>query len=138
MKTLFLSLLSICALGAAEPAKVPTEAHAGRLLEAPGVKAEFLIKPDRHVTLTFLDAAGKPMARGERGVVVKVDGKDLPLEPKPEGFVSKEPLPAKEPAPIIVQVRATADAKPANFRLTLNTAICGECKRAEYTCTCAH
>ena len=138
MKTLFLSLLSICALGVAEPAKAPAEAHTGRLLEAPGVKAEFLIKPDRQVALTFLDAAGKPMARGERGVVVKVDGKDLPLEPKPEGFVSKEPLPAKEPAPIIVQVRATADAKPTNFRLTLNTANCGGCKLQEYACTCVH
>jgi hypothetical protein len=90
------------------------------------------------VALTFLDAAGKPMARGERSVVVKVDGKDLALEPKPEGFVSKEPLAAKEPAPIVVQVRTTADDKPKNFRLTLNTAICGECKRAEYACTCAH
>ena len=138
MKTLFLSLLSICALVAAEPAKAPAEGRSGRLLEASGVKAEFLVKPDRHVALTFLDAAGKPMARGERSVVVKVDGKDLALEPKPEGFVSKEPLAAKEPAPIVVQVRTTADDKPKNFRLTLNTAICGECKRAEYACTCAH
>jgi hypothetical protein len=138
MKKLLLSVLSICALVAAEPAKAPAEAHAGRLLEAPGVKAEFLIKPDRHVTVTFLDADGKPMARGERGVFVKVDGKDLALESKPEGFASTEPLPAKEPAPIIVQVRTTGEAKPTNFRLTLNTAICGECKRAEYVCTCAH
>ena len=138
MKKLLLSVLAICALGAAEPAKAPAEAHAGRLLEAPGVKAEFLIKPDRQVALTFLDAAGKPMARGERGVVVKVDGKDLALESRPEGFVSKEPLPAKEPAPIIVQVRESAAAKPTNFRLTLNTAICGECKLAEYACKCAH
>jgi hypothetical protein len=102
------------------------------------VKAEFLIKPDRRVTLTFLDAAGKPMARGERIVVVKVDGKDLALEAKPEGFVSKEPLAAKEPAPIVVQVRTTADAKPTNFRLTLNTANCGGCKHQEYACTCDH
>jgi hypothetical protein len=138
MKTLFLSLLSVCALIAAEPAKAPAEARAGRLLEASGVKAEFLIKPDRHIALTFLDAAGKPMARGERNVVVKVDGKDLALEAKPEGFVSMEPLAAKEPAPIIVQVRATAEAKPTNFRLTLNTANCGGCKHQEYACTCDH
>jgi hypothetical protein len=102
------------------------------------VKAEFLIKPDRHVALTFLDAAGLPMARGERSVIVKVNGKDLALEAQLNGFISMEPLPAKEPAPIIVQVRATADAKPTNFRLTLNTSTCGECKRPEYTCTCAH
>ena len=138
MKTLFLSLLSVCAIIVVEPAKAPAEARAGRLLEASGVKAEFLIKTDRHVVLTFLDAAGKPMARGERTVVVKVDGKDIALEPKPEGFISKEPVPAKEPAPIVVQIRAAHDAKPANFRLTLNTAICGECTRAEYACICAH
>jgi hypothetical protein len=138
MKTLLLSLLSICALVAAEPGKAPAEARAGSLLEASGVKAEFLIKPDRHVVLTFLDATGKPMARGERSVVVKVDGKDLALEAKPEGFVSKEPLAAKEPAPIVVQVRTTAEAKPTNFRLTLNTAHCGGCKRQEYACTCDH
>jgi hypothetical protein len=47
-------------------------------------------------------------------------------------------LPAKEPAPIIVQIRAKVDAKPTNFRLTLNTSLCGECKRQEYVCTCAH
>ena len=138
MKTLFLSLLSVCALIAAEPAKAPAEARAGRLLEASGVKAEFLIKPDRHIALTFLDAAGKPMARGERNVVVKVDGKDLALEAKPEGFVSKQPLPAKEPAPIVVQIRTTAEAKPTNFRLTLNTANCSGCKHQEYACTCDH
>jgi hypothetical protein len=138
MKALLLSILSLCALVAAEPAKAPAESHAGRLLEAAGVKAEFLIKPDRHVALTFLDAAGKPAPRGERSVVIKVDGKDLTLEAKPEGFVSSEPLPAKEPAPIVVQVRPTADAKPTNFRLTLNTSNCGECRRQEYACTCAH
>jgi len=138
MKAFLLSVLSICALGAAEPAKAPAVAHVGRLLEASGEKAAFLIKPSRHVVVTFLDAAGKPAARGERSVVVKVDGKDLTLEAQPNGFISKEPLPAKEPAPIIVQIRATADAKPTNFRLTLNTSTCGECKRPEYTCTCDH
>ena len=138
MKTFILSLLAVCALGAAEPAKAPAQVHAGRLLEAPGLKAEFLIKADRHAAVTFLDATGKPAPRGERSVVVKVGGRDVVLEAKPEGFVSKEPLPAKEPAPIVVQVRATADAKPANFRLTLDTARCGGCQRQEYACTCDH
>ncbi len=138
MKILILAFLSICGLRAAEPANAPAEAHAGRLLEAPGVKAEFLIKPDRRVVLTFLDAAGKSVARGERIVVVKVDGKDLALEAKPEGFVSKYSIPTKEPVPIVIMVLATADSKPANFRLTLNTAICLACKRYEFACTCDH
>ncbi len=138
MKTFLLSVLSICLLGAAAPAKAPAEAHAGRLLEAPGLRAEFLIKPDHRVAVTFLDDAGKPTARGERSVVVKIDGKDCVLEAQPYGFVSKEPLLAKEPAPVLVQLRASAEAKPANFRLTLDTSTCGECKRAEYACTCVH
>lgn len=137
MKTILLSLLSIGALVAAEPAK-PAAARPGRALEAPGVRADFLIQPDRKATVTFVDEAGKPAARGDRTVTVKVDGKDVALEAQPNGFVTKEPLPTKEPAQIVVQIRAKADAKPANFRVTLNTSLCGECKRPEYGCTCDH
>lgn len=131
MRNLLLSLLTISAIVAAEP-------RPGRALEAPGVRADFVIQTDRKATVTFVDEAGKPVARGERTVTVKVDGKDVALEPQPNGFVTKEPLQAKEPAPIVVQVRAKADAKPTNFRITLNTSPCGECSRPEYACTCAH
>jgi hypothetical protein len=137
MKTLLLSLLSIGALIAAEPAK-PAVVRPGRALEAIGVRADFLIQPDRKATVTFVDEAGKPVARGERTVTVKVDGKDVAVEPQANGFITKEPLPTKEPAPIVVQVRAKADDKPANFRLTLDTSLCGGCKRQEYGCICGH
>jgi hypothetical protein len=138
MKTLLLSLFSIGVLVAAEPAKPATEPRPGRALEAPGVRADFLIQQDRKATVTFVDEAGKPAARGDRTVIVKVDGKDIALEPQTNGFITKEPLQAKEPAQIVVQIRAKADAKPANFRVTLNTSLCGECKRPEYGCTCDH
>lgn len=144
MKTLLFSLFSLCVLNAAEPVKPaaepakPAAARPGRLLEAPGIRADFLIRPDRKATVSFVDAAGKPVLRGEYTVILKVDGKDVALEPEPNGFITKEPLTAKEPAPIIVQLRAAADAKPANFRLTLDTSLCGECKRPEYGCTCVH
>lgn len=145
MKTLLFSLFSLCVLIAAEPAKPAAEpakpaaaAQPGRRLEAPGIRADFLIRPDRKATVTIVDTAGKPVLRGEHTVILKVDGKDVALEPEPNGFITKEPLTAKEPAPIIVQLRATADAKPANFRLTLDTSLCGECKRPEYGCTCVH
>ena len=138
MKILILSLFSIGVLVAAEPAKSVADVQPGRRLEAPGLSAQFVIQPDRKASVSFVDEAGKPVARGERTVIVKVDGKDVVLEPQPNGFITKEPLQAKEPAAIVVQVRAAADAKPTNFRLTLNTALCGECKRQEYGCTCAH
>ena len=138
MKTLLLSLFSIGVLVAADPAKSVADVQPGRRLEAPGLSAQFVIQSDRKATVTFADAAGKPVPRGDRTVVVKVDGKDVVLEPQPNGFITKDPLQAKEPAPIVVQIRASADAKPTNFRLTLNTSLCGECKRQEYGCTCAH
>ena len=138
MKILLLSLFSIGALIAAEPAKPAADVQPGRRLEAPGLRAQFVIQSDRKATVTFADAAGKPVPKGDRTVVVKVDGKDVVLEPQPNGFITKDPLQAKEPAPIVVQIRASADAKTTNFRLTLNTSLCGECKRQEYGCTCAH
>ena len=91
-----------------------------------------------HIEGSVVDEAGKPAARGDRTVIVKVDGMDIALEPQTNGFITKEPLQAKEPAQIVVQIRAKADAKPANFRVTLNTSLCGECKRPEYGCTCDH
>ena len=138
MKTLLLSLFSIGALIAAEPAKSVADVQPGRRLEAPGLRAQFVIQPDRKASVSFVDEAGKPVARGERTVILKVDGKDVAMEPQLNGFITKESLQSKEPAPIVVQIRASADAKPTNFRLTLNTALCGECKRQEYGCTCAH
>ena len=138
MKTLLLSLFSIGALIAAEPAKPAADIQPGRRLDAPELRAQFVIQPDRKASVSFVDEAGKPVARGERTVIVKVDGKDVALEPQLNGFITKDPLQPKEPAPIVVQIRASAVAKPTNFRLTLNTSLCGECKRQEYGCTCAH
>jgi hypothetical protein len=37
---------------------------------------------------------------------------------------------------VVVQTRASAEAKPKNFRVDLNLEMCGECKKKEYACTC--
>lgn len=138
MKTLLLILLTLTVAFAAEPAKPAGDLQGGRLLESAALRAEFFIRTDRRATVTFLDAANRAVARGTRSAVVKVEGVDVALEAQANGYVTKEPLPAKEPAPIVVQLRSDAATKPANFRLTLNTVRCGECKRAEYGCTCDH
>jgi hypothetical protein len=52
------------------------------------------------------------------------------------GFATKDALPAGEPYRVVVQVRATPEAKPQNFRLDLNLGHCAGCDRAEYACTC--
>lgn len=132
LKSLASILLVTLTLAAADAPVV------GRLLVAGEVRAEFRVLPDRRAAVTFLDATDKPASRGNRSVTVKVDGKEVALEAKSEGYITKDPLPAKEPAPVVVQVRSAPDAKPTNFRLTLNTTTCGECQRPEYACTCAH
>jgi len=127
-----------CLLLAALPLVAAETKLTGRLLAAGEVRAEFRVLPDRRAAVTFLDASDKPAPRAARVVTVKVDGKDVPLEATSEGYLTKDPLPAKEPAPVVVQIRSAPDAKPTNFRLTLNTTTCGECQRPEYACTCAH
>ncbi|MEY3530953.1 MAG: hypothetical protein RLZ70_2021, partial [Verrucomicrobiota bacterium] len=56
MKILLLSLFSIGALVAAEPAKPAADVQPGRRLEAPGLRAQFVIQSDRKATVTFADA----------------------------------------------------------------------------------
>lgn len=112
----------------------------GRLLEVDGQKAEFFVTADRKVEITFYDAALKPVAPGEQVVAVTAEptaGRvKLDLEKTVTGYLSKTALPTGDPYRVVVQMRAKADAKPQNFRVDFNLATCGECKRAEYACTC--
>ena len=112
----------------------------GRLLEADGQRAEFFVTPDRKVEITFYDAALKPVAPGDQVVTVTAEPKagraKLDLEKTSTGYISKAALPEGDPYRVVVQLRAKADAKPQNFRVDFNLETCGECKRAEYACTC--
>ena len=125
-------------LHAAKPAAGP---NGGRILAAEPSAVEFFVTADRKVALTFLDAAGKPAAPGTQVAAVTAEpaaGKvALTLERSPHGYVSTAPLPAGEPYRVVVQIRPAPDATPKNFRLDLNLSLCGECRHAEYACTCA-
>ena len=60
----------------------------------------------------------------------------LEFEKTATGFVSKQKLPEGDDFTVVVQVRDTAAAKPKNHRVLFHDEICGECKRAEYACSC--
>jgi hypothetical protein len=113
----------------------------GRLLAAEPHAAEFFVNADRRIELNFLDPAQKPVAPTTQVVAVIAElpaGKTpLALEKSAAGFISTAPLPAGDPYRLVVQIRASADARPKNFRIDLNLANCGECQHAEYACTCA-
>lgn len=120
--------------------KHPCGPKGGRLLEKTEPKAEFYLEKDHTVTITFYDAALKPVAAGAQVVTVIADAKDgkatVEFEKKSNVLVSKTKLPEGDGYNIVVQFKQTADSRPQNFRFKLDTHTCAECQRAEYACTC--
>ena len=113
----------------------------GRLLEKTEPLAEFVVEKDRSITINFYNAEMKPVAATTQTVTLIVSAKDkttIEFEKKGAALVSKTKLPEGEGYNLVVQFKQTADAKPQNFRFKLDLHICGECKRAEYACTCGH
>ena len=114
----------------------------GRLLEKTEPKAEFYVEKDRTVTIAFYDANLKPVPAADQTVRVIADAKTgkttLEFEKKGDVLVSKAKLPEGEGYNVVVQFKQAAEAKPQNFRFKADLHTCGECKRAEYACTCNH
>lgn len=135
------ALLASAALAFAAE-KIVAGPKGGRLLETPAAKAELFVTPAGKAEVTFYDASLKPVAPGDRTVTLIAEPKSgrtpVALEKTAHGFASKDPLPAGAPYRLVVQVREKPDAAPKNFRIDLNLEKCGECKYAEYACTCGH
>jgi hypothetical protein len=112
----------------------------GRLLEKTEPRAEFFLEKDHSATITFYDAALKPVPAGEQALTVIADAKDgkqkIDFEKKGDVLVSKGKLPEGDGYNLVVQVKEKANAKPQNFRFKLETHACETCKRAEYACIC--
>ena len=120
--------------------KIPAGPKGGRLLEKTEPKAEFYLEKDHTATITFYDAALKPVPVAGQSVTVIADAKGgkttVEFEKKGDVLVSKTKLPEGDGYNLVVQFRPSADAKPQNLRFKLDTHICGGCKRAEYACSC--
>jgi hypothetical protein len=143
MKSILLALAVIASASSLIAAdKAAAGPNGGRWLETEPLKSEFFVTPDRKVRITFFDKAKQPTAPGNQTISViaepKSGRKALELEATRDGFVSKEPLPAGDPYLVVVQSRASAEAKPKNFRIELNLTTCGECQLGEYACICGH
>jgi hypothetical protein len=140
LKYIAFAVAALCATASLHAEKIVAGPKGGRLLESEPLKAEFFVTAERKVEITFYDAALKPVDAGAQVVMVTAEpaaGKvKLDLEKTATGFVSKEALPAGEPYRVVVQTRASADAKPKNFRVDLNLEMCEGCQKKEYACTC--
>ena len=138
-----LNIIAILVLAAA-PAfadkTVKAGPRKGRILEMDKQNAEFFVEKDRTISIAFYDAAGKQQPAADQVITATAEapkGKaKLEFEKKGDLLVSKTPLPEGEGYQVVVQAKATADAKPKNFRVKLQTHICKECSNPEYACTC--
>ena len=114
----------------------------GRLLDKTEPHAEFVVETNRTVTINFYNHDMKAVAVTTQSVTVIADAKSgketLQFEKKGDSLVSKTKLPEGDGYNIVVQFKQTPDAKPVNLRFKLDMHTCGECKRAEYACTCDH
>lgn len=126
----------------AKAAKAIAGPKGGKLLGNAAPRAEFLIGADNRVTVSFYDAQLKPVPASGQVVAITAEPKSgkvtLTMEAKDGAFASKETLPAGEGYPLVIQLKATADATPQNFRLTYDLSTCGGCKLQEYACICDH
>lgn len=112
----------------------------GRLLEMEKQNAEFFVEKDRTVSIAFYDAAGKQQPAADQVITATAEAPNgkakLEFEKKGDLLVSKTPLPAGEGYQVVVQAKASAEAKPKNFRIQLLTHTCKGCSNPEYACTC--
>ena len=142
MKTLLhiLTVLALAVAPALADAKVKAGPRHGRILELEGVNAEFFVEKDRTISIAFYNAAGKQQPAVAQVIVATAEAPGaktkLEFEKKGDLLVSKAPLPAGEGYQFVVQAKTTADAKPKNFRIKLETHECKKCHNPEYACIC--
>lgn len=138
-----LNIIAILALAAA-PAfadkTVKAGPRKGRIIELDKQNAEFFVEKDRTISIAFYDAAGKQQPAADQVITATAEAPGakakLEFEKKGDLLVSKTPLPAGEGYQVVVQAKASADAKPKNFRIKLQLHNCGKCSNPEYACTC--
>jgi len=144
MKTLLtlLTLFSVTLAPLLAEPKVKAGPRNGRILVLEGSEAEFFVEANRRVSIAFYDPAGKRLPIAGQVVIstAEAPGGKVKLEFAPKGdlLVSQAALPAGEGYQIVVQARTTAEAKPRNFRIKLETHLCKECSKPEYACICNH
>jgi len=111
----------------------------GRILEFSKdetMHGEVTVKGDKfHIAL--LDKDKKPVAIAEQTLTATTGERDKPtkltVEKDANGFVV--PV-VKAGEWLILQYKDSAKAKAITARLEYNTAICEECKKAEWVCEC--
>ncbi len=116
--------------------------NGGRIIATSVPRAEFLVLADRKIQITFLDLAGKPIPPADQVVTVTTGDRLAPVKlafvKTTAALLSTAPIPAGNNLPIVIQIKSTPTTPMVTAKFTLDLSVCGECKHAEYACTCAH
>jgi hypothetical protein len=141
MKTKIIALIiaSLTFANAAEKIKAP---NGGRIIDSVTPNAEFCVTPEKKVEVRYLDAAGKVIAPAAQTVTVTMGDRAAPTKlaftMNGDKLVSDKTIPEGKDLPVVVQIKATPDAKSVTEKFNLKLAKCPTCENAEYACTCAH
>jgi len=142
MKTLITLVVTaaLAATSAFADAKVKAGPRKGLLLELGSKQAEFLVEKDRTISIAVYDAALKAQPATNEVVTATAEvpsGKvKIDFEVKDGKLVSTTKLPEGEGYQVVLQAKATPEAKTKNFRIKLQLHTCKGCGNAEYACTC--
>jgi hypothetical protein len=121
--------------------KVTPGPKGGRVEEVEGGHLEFFVQPDKKVSVTFYSEDMKPQAPAEQDVKLTAEAPSgkakLEFEKSGDAFVSTTTLPEGDGYRVVLQVKATPDAKSQNIRIEYHAEVCETCKRAEYACVCS-
>ena len=116
--------------------------NGGRILTEIEPHAELLVTEDRKIQITFLNEEGKKAEPAEQKVTLIGGKRSAPTRMKftvQDGvLISDKELPEGLNIPVILQVKATPDAKTETIRFNLNLEDCPTCDYLEYACTCDH
>jgi hypothetical protein len=144
LKTLLLTILAGIALSPAFADEVRKVAgpNGGRILKTVTPHVEFFVTKDRKVQFTFLDAANHPVAPAGQSVRVTTGDRAKPtvlaFSRQGNALVSDAALPAGNNLPAVIELGPAPGATPVVEKFNINLSTCGECKHAEYACTCGH
>ena len=140
IRHLTIAVLALAVSAASWAAKPLVGPKGGRILTTEAPHAEFFVEKDRKVVVSFYDRALKPVAPGGQAVTATAETRSgkvkLEFAEQNGALVSKSPLPEGDDYMVVLQLRENANARPRNYRVRYLEEICGECKRAEYACTC--
>ncbi len=139
IKIIALIIASLSFANAAFKIQAP---HGGRIIATVEPHAEFLIAADKKIEIRFLDAAGKVIAPADQVVTVTMGDRAAPTKltfaKEGDKLISNAIIPEGKMLPVVLQIKATPDAKATTEKFNLNLADCSTCHHLEYACTCDH